>query len=88
MDSKTISPTKVYEAAKKHGMRYIARDVFLDHDGSKAAVTAQLKHAVKLAKERGYAIAIGHPHKNTLEVLRHAEEILKGVEVVYLKDIL
>lgn len=88
VDSKTIGETKVYEAAKKHGMRYIVRDVFLDHDSSKAAVISQLKYAVKLAKQKGYAIAIGHPYKNTMDVLRNAKEILNGVEVVYLRDIL
>lgn len=88
LDSKTINTTKVYEAAKKNGMRYIARDVFLDNDDSKLAIASQLKYAVKLAKQKGYAIAIGHPHKNTIEVLRNSKEILRGVEVVYLKEIL
>ncbi|EET80795.1 divergent polysaccharide deacetylase [Campylobacter showae] len=87
VDSKTTSPTKVYGAAKKYSMPYIARDVFLDHDGSKAAVRKQLKYAVKLAKNRSYAIAIGHPHKNTLEVLQESAKLLQEVEVVYLKDL-
>ena len=87
VDSKTISPTKVYGAAKKYSMPYIARDVFLDHNGSKAAVRKQLKYAVELAKKRSYAIAIGHPHKNTLEVLRESAKLLQEVEVVYLKDL-
>ncbi len=87
VDSKTTSPTKVYGAAKKYSMPYIARDVFLDHDGSKAAVRKQLKYAVELAKKRSYAIAIGHPHKNTLEVLRESAKLLQEVEVVYLKDL-
>ena len=87
VDSKTTSPTKVYGAAKKYSMPYIARDVFLDHDGSKAAVRKQLKYAVELAKKRSYAIAIGHPHKNTLEVLQESVKLLQEVEVVYLKDL-
>ena len=87
VDSKTTSPTKVYGAAKKYSMPYIARDVFLDHDGSKAAVRKQLKYAVELAKKRSYAIAIGHPHKNTLEVLQESTKLLQEVEVVYLKDL-
>ena len=87
VDSKTTSPTKVYGAAKKCSMPYIARDVFLDHDGSKAAVRKQLKYAVELAKKRSYAIAIGHPHKNTLEVLQESAKLLQEVEVVYLKDL-
>ena len=87
VDSKTTSPTKVYGAAKKYSMPYIARDVFLDHDGSKAAVRKQLKYAIELAKKRSYAIAIGHPHKNTLEVLQESAKLLQEVEVVYLKDL-
>lgn len=87
VDSKTTSPTKVYSAAKKYSMPYIARDVFLDHDGSKAAVRKQLKYAVELAKKRSYAIAIGHPHKNTIEVLQESAKLLQEVEVVYLKDL-
>lgn len=87
VDSKTTSPTKVYGAAKKYSMPYIARDVFLDHDGSKAAVRKQLKYAVELAKKRSYTIAIGHPHKNTLEVLQESTKLLQEVEVVYLKDL-
>ena len=87
VDSKTTSPTKVYGAAKKYSMPYIARDVFLDHDGSKAAVRKQLKYAVELAKKRSYAIAIGHPHKNTIEVLQESSKLLQEVDVVYLKDL-
>ena len=87
VDSKTTSPTKVYGAAKKYSMPYIARDVFLDHDGSKAAVRKQLKYAVELAKKRSYAIAIGHPHKNTIEVLQESAKLLQEVDVVYLKDL-
>lgn len=87
VDSKTTSPTKVYGAAKKYSMPYIARDVFLDHDGSKAAVRKQLKYAIELAKKRSYAIAIGHPHKNTIEVLQESAKLLQEVDVVYLKDL-
>ncbi len=87
VDSKTTSPTKVYGAAKKYSMPYIARDVFLDHDGSKAAVRKQLKYAIELAKKRSYAIAIGHPHKNTIEVLQESAKLLQEVEVIYLKDL-
>ncbi|QCD52899.1 divergent polysaccharide deacetylase family protein [Campylobacter sp. RM16192] len=88
IDSKTIANTKVAAAAKKHSMPYISRDVFLDHEDNKAAITKQLKYAVAIAKKHSRAIAIGHPYKNTMEVLRNSFEILKDVEVVYLKDIL
>ncbi|MDO5045953.1 divergent polysaccharide deacetylase family protein [Campylobacter sp.] len=87
IDSKTIADTKVAAAAKKHSMPYISRDVFLDHEDNKASITKQLRYAVSLAKKHSKAIAIGHPYKNTMDVLRNSSEILKDVEVVYLKDI-
>ena len=89
VDSKTIAQTAVAKAAKKHNQPYISRDIFLDDNPSAAAVRRELVTAVNLAKKRGYAIAIGHPKKNTIAVIKASKNnILKDVEVVYLKDIL
>lgn len=89
VDSKTIAQTAVARAAKKHNQPYISRDIFLDDNPSAAAVRRELVAAVNLAKKRGYAIAIGHPKKNTIAVIKESKNnILKDVEVVYLKDIL
>ena len=89
VDSKTIAQTAVARAAKKYNQPYISRDIFLDDDPSAAAVRRELIAAVNLAKKRGYAIAIGHPKKNTIAVIKASKNnILKDVEVVYLKDIL
>ena len=89
VDSKTIAQTAVARAAKKYNQPYISRDIFLDDDPSAAAVRRELVAAVNLAKKKGYAIAIGHPKKNTIAVIKASKNnILKDVEVVYLKDIL
>ena len=89
VDSKTIAQTAVARAAKKYNQPYISRDIFLDDDPSASAVRRELIAAVNLAKTRGYAIAIGHPKKNTIAVIKASKNnILKDVEVVYLKDIL
>ena len=89
VDSKTIAQTAVAKAAKKHNQPYISRDIFLDDNPSAAAVRRELVAAVNLAKKKGYAIAIGHPKKNTIAVIKESKNnILKDVEVVYLKDIL
>ena len=89
VDSKTIAQTAVARAAKKYNQPYISRDIFLDDDPSARAVRRELVAAVNLAKKRGYAIAIGHPKKNTIAVIKASKNnILKDVEVVYLKDIL
>lgn len=89
VDSKTIAQTAVARAAKKHNQPYISRDIFLDDDPSASAVRRELAAAVNLAKKRGYAIAIGHPKKNTISVIKESKNnLLKDVDVVYLKDIL
>ncbi|MFT7880290.1 MAG: divergent polysaccharide deacetylase family protein [Sulfurimonas sp.] len=87
VDSRTISTTKVPQIAKKYAQHYIARDVFIDNNHKVASIHKQLKHVVNIAKKRGYAIAIGHPHKATLQALTSAKKILKEVEVVYIDEL-
>ena len=87
VDSKTISNSKVEEVLKSKNQKYIFRDVFLDNTQNLKDIENELKKAVQIAKKRGFAIAIGHPKKQTLKVLRNSGDILKGVEVVYLRDI-
>ena len=43
--------------------------------------------AGSVAKKKGYAIAIGHPHKVTMEALQQAKSILSDVEIVYIDDV-
>lgn len=87
VDSRTIGNSKAPEITKKHGMFLYSRDVFLDNSLNKAEIRTQLQVSVAKAKKNGYAIAIGHPHKNTLEVLRDSSDLLQGVEMVYLNEL-
>lgn len=82
IDSRTIASTKAPEVMKYYNKPYLARDVFLDHDGSVEAVKKQIKVAVEKAKKYGKVIAIGHPHKNTLQALAESKELFKEVELV------
>lgn len=87
MDSRTTAQTKVPKVTKEKGLSLLSRDIFLDNSPDEDAIKTQLKKAVGVAKRHGYAIAIGHPHVNTLNVLIKAEPLLKDVELVYLKDL-
>ncbi len=87
IDSRTIGSTKVKKIAHEFGDIYIARDIFLDNKQRVKAIHKQLKKAVKIAKKRGYSIAIGHPHKVTMEALAKAGDILKEVKLVYIDEI-
>lgn len=87
VDSRTVGNSKVGVACKKYDMFCYSRDVFLDNNLDKNAIRTQLKEAVTKAKKSGYAIAIGHPHKSTLEVLKDSSDLLEGLDLVYLKDL-
>jgi polysaccharide deacetylase 2 family uncharacterized protein YibQ len=87
VDSRTSAKSTVRKVARLYGDAYIARDIFIDNTQTRAYVLAQLKKAVTVAKKRGFAIVIGHPHKATMDALRHAGSILKGVQTVYIDEL-
>ncbi|MBS4274790.1 divergent polysaccharide deacetylase family protein [Campylobacter vulpis] len=87
VDSKTIHNSQAPKIAKEMGKIYIQRDVFLDNEDNVIYIKNQLLSAVNLAKKRGYAIAIGHPKKNTFKALKESKELLKSVELVYLSEL-
>lgn len=87
IDSRTIASSKVRKIAHEFGDIYGARDIFIDNEHKVPYIHKQLKKAVKIAKKKGYAIAIGHPHKVTMKALKSAKHILKDVELVYLNAI-
>lgn len=69
LDSRTIGNSVGGKIAREIGLPYATRDVFLDNVESVAAVTMQLKAAEAVARKRGFAIAIGHPHNATIAAL-------------------
>lgn len=70
LDSKTIGKTKVKQAARDYNIPVIGRDVFLDDEQKENSIAHQFDLAVAIARKNGYAIAIGHPHPQTVNVLR------------------
>jgi polysaccharide deacetylase 2 family uncharacterized protein YibQ len=82
IDSRTIASTKVPIVMKNQGIKYMARDVFLDHESDKKYIKSQIKEAIKVAKAHGTAIAIGHPHANTIMAIYESKKLLKDVELV------
>ena len=87
VDSRTVGNSKAPEIFKKYNIQLLSRDIFLDNSLNKTEIREQLKKAVSVAKKHGYAIAIGHPHKSTLEVLRDSRDLLEGIDLVYVKDL-
>jgi uncharacterized protein len=70
IDSRTNAASVGESTARDLGVPTAARDVFLDNQATVAYSEAQLLRAAAIARERGSAIAIGHPKPTTLEALR------------------
>lgn len=87
IDSRTTGDTKVPKVMKNLGLKYVARDIFLDHHMDKSYVLSQIKKAIKIAKLHGTAVAIGHPHPNTLSALEESKKLFKSVELVYVNKL-
>ena len=60
VDSKTYDNKIAQEIATNKHTPYLVRDVFLDNTPNTAYVIERLNEAYKVAKEKGYAIVIGH----------------------------
>lgn len=90
VDSRTSAQTKAFDIAKSQQVPSLKRDVFLDDINDPNAIEQELKRAIKLARERGTAIAIGHPYPNTLHILERLEPLLEkeGVRLVYASQLL
>lgn len=70
LDSMTIGNSQSVPAAQGTRVKVLKRRVFLDDSQDINAIRQQFTRAVKLAQRDGYAIAIGHPHPNTVRVLQ------------------
>ncbi len=90
VDSRTTAATVAYDTAQRLGVRSGFRNVpFLDDVAEVSAVRKQLEWALRGAKEKGEAIAIGHPHAATLQALREVlpKAEARGVHLVYASDL-
>ena len=87
VDSRTIAASKAKSVELKCGLRYLGRDVFLDHEDGVANVKKQIRNAVAIAKRHGSAIAIGHPRPDTIQALKESKDILSQVQIVRIDQI-
>ncbi len=70
VDSRTSSGSVAFKVARRIALRTARRDIFLDNELSENALKIQMERLLSLAKHKGCAIGIGHPHRETLEFLR------------------
>ena len=70
LDSRTTAKSVATREAQRLGVPHTERDVFLDNELGLDYVRRQLVQTEQLARRRGYAVAIAHPHDVTVEALR------------------
>jgi len=90
IDSRTTAATVAFDAARHAGVPTAYRNVpFLDDVAEVGAVARQLRLALREAREKNDAIAIGHPHPATLKALREVlpEAKAQGVRLVYASEL-
>ncbi len=69
VDSRTTHETVAFQVAGEFGLPRAERDRFLDNVVEPDAIRAELLALVEEARAKGSALAIGHPHPQTLAVL-------------------
>jgi uncharacterized protein len=70
LDSRTIADSVGSKEAAAYGVPHADRDVFLDDDQSPAKIDEMLAQLERIARKRGYAVGIGHPHPATIAALQ------------------
>ena len=69
IDSRTTKYTVAFDVARELGVPCAQRAVFLDHTLSERAIRHEIRRSLKLAKQRGAVVVIGHPNRLTYRVL-------------------
>lgn len=84
VDSRTTINTVGAEVAGQMGIRTASRQVFLDNEDTPEAIRGQVTRLIEIARDKGQAVAIGHAHRRTTQVLREmlSEFDQAGIELV------
>jgi len=84
LDSMTSSESVGAGLAARMGVSHTRRDVFIDNDPDNMdSIRRQLDKLEDIARRRGKAVGIGHPHPITYQILREMmPDLQKAVQLV------
>jgi len=90
VDSLTSANSVAKKIAEENQIPFLSRDIFLDNKKDLEYITNKFIELVAIAKEEGSALAIGHPHSNTIEILsRFLKDIDKyGVKLIGIRSLI
>jgi polysaccharide deacetylase 2 family uncharacterized protein YibQ len=83
VDSRTTEASVCQPSARLLQIPFAQRDVFLDHVHEPSFIRKQLRELVRIARKRGEALGIAHPHPSTYRILKEELPALREqVEIV------
>ncbi len=91
VDSYTVSDSLIYNMALEYGVKTARRSVFLDNERDYSSIMKQWRELIKLSKEYGIAVGIGHyQSEETLKILEENLPLLidEGINSVSITEIL
>ena len=89
IDSRTSKNTIAFDTARRMGVPAASRQVFLDGDLTEAAIKAKIEELFQAARDKGQAVGICHPKKETLVALEKylGSAGAYGVKLVFASEI-
>jgi polysaccharide deacetylase 2 family uncharacterized protein YibQ len=89
IDSRTTKNTIAFDMARRMGVPAASRQVFLDGDLTEAAIKAKIEELFQTARDKGQAVGICHPKKETLAALAKylGSAGAYGVKLVFASEI-
>ncbi len=89
LDSFVSSKSVCSDLAKRIGLSFARRDIFLDNEQEADYIKQQIYKLKKKAKDFGWAIGIGHDRRLTIEVLKEVIPELEreGFKFVFVSDL-
>ena len=90
VDSLVTNHSVCRDLAKKLGVDFAQRDVFLDNKNTREDIERQFAQLARKAQRKGYAIAIGHDRPLTWQILKEQTEALErqGFKIVSIRELL
>ncbi len=88
LDSRTTPGSQLCRVARELGMGCLERDLFLDDPARRDVIRSVWFQALRLARSRGWAILIAHPHSLTIELLPALLQARGGVRIVRYSELL
>jgi len=88
IDSRTSSKSVGAQEAKRAGIAWNQRDIFLDHVITEDGLQHAWESALSCIKKNDYCIMLAHPHHETLDFLENQTHVLGSNDFVSIEDVL